>query len=124
MRVKGWVIAGAMAFAGLAAPTAAQAGLNQCGTNYMCVWGNGNYEWLIAAQVHGQGSWMDVFNDANGENNQQDSWANRSNTYTGCMADDVDGGGDRITMAKASSDPELAWFNSNSKSAMRTKNGC
>lgn len=124
MRLKGMVIAGAMTVAGLAAPVAAQAGINECGDSYMCVWGNGNFDWRIAAQIHGQGSWLDVFNDANNEDNQQDSWANRSNQYTGCLADDADGGGDRLTMAKGSSDPDLAWFNSNSTSAMRTKNGC
>lgn len=124
MRIKGLIIGGALAFASLAAPMSADAGISQCKTDKMCVWGNGDYNWLIAAQIHNQGSWLDVFNDANGENNQQDSWANRSASYTGCLADDADGGGDRLTMKKSSSDGDLAWFNSNSTSAMRTKGGC
>lgn len=124
MKVKAAIAAGALALSGVAAALPAHAALSQCGTDKMCVWGNNDYEWLIASQIHGQGSWLDPFDNSVDEDNQQDSWANRSVTYTGCLADDVDGGGDRITMAKNSKDPNLAYFNSDSSDAMRTKNGC
>lgn len=124
MRPKALLIAGALTVAGLASPVAAQASLSQCDTNHMCAWGNNDYGWLLANQNHGQGSWLDVFNDGTGENDETDSWANRSALYTGCLAEDVDGGGDRLIMGKTSSDPNLAFFNSDMVSAMRTKNGC
>lgn len=112
------------ASAGVVAAMPADAALSECGTNKMCVWGNNDFKWLLAAQLHGQGDWLDVFNNGKDENDQQDSWANRSAMYTGCLADDVDGGGDRIRMPEASKDNDLAWFNSDSTDAMRTKYGC
>jgi hypothetical protein len=90
----------------------------------MCAWGNNDYNWLIAAQVAGQNSWLDVFNDANGENDQTDSYANRSTTWTGCLSEDNDGGGNRVSMPRNSSDPNLASWNSDEASAMRTAYGC
>ncbi len=102
----------------------ASASLSQCTGTNMCAWGNNDFNWLIANQAHGQSNWIDPFNDANGENNQTDSWANRSATYTGCLADSANGDGDRVTMAKASNDNNLAFFNSDEASGMRTKNGC
>lgn len=122
-RMKTAIFAGVLV-AVVGAPNVAYAALDQCGSNKMCAWGNNNYNWLLAAQIHGQGSWLDVFNNGSGEDNQTDSWANRSATYTGCLAADVDGGGDRIRMAKLDKDPNLAFFNSDEASAMRTKNGC
>ncbi|MBE7326037.1 hypothetical protein IEQ44_15425 [Nocardioides sp. Y6] len=98
--------------------------MSQCADNKVCVWGNNDYEWLLAAQLHGQRSWLDVFNNGKGENNQNDSWANKSSRHDGCGVDKVDGGGDRITFWRDSRDPDLAWFNSNFVSAMRTTNGC
>jgi len=124
MRIKGLLVSGALAMSALAAPMTAEASLSECGTNYMCVWGNNNYVWLLTAQVHGQSNWMDTFNDGKGENNQNDSWANRSVTYTGCISDYVDGGGKRMQLSPGSSDGDLAWFNSNFADAIRTQGGC
>jgi hypothetical protein len=124
MILKKVLILGALTASTVIAQPPAHAGLNQCLTNKVCVWGNNNYEWLLAAQIHGQTAWLDVFNDGAGENNQNDSWANKSKTYTGCGVDHVDGGGDRITFTKDSQDPDLSFLNSNFVSAMRTKSGC
>ncbi len=122
LRRKSILVVGALAFAGLAAPAGSHASLNDCNSNYMCVWGNNDFAWMLAEEVHGQASWLDPF--ATDENDENDSWANRSATYTGCMAEHLNGGGDRLTMAKISSDNDMAWFNSNETSSMKTKNGC
>lgn len=124
MRIKGLLVIGALTLSALAAPMTAEAGISQCLSNKMCVWGNNDFEWLLTAQIHGQSSWLDTFNNGAGENNQNDSWANRSATYTGCLADYQDGGGKRMEMKAASSDSDLAWFNSNFADAIRTKGGC
>ncbi len=113
---------GALALSGLAAPTHAQAYLSDCNANHMCVWGLNDFRWMIAERYHGNSDWLDPFTGE--ENDENDSWANRSVTYTGCMAEHVDGGGDRLTMAEGSSDKDMAWFNSNETSSMRTKYGC
>jgi hypothetical protein len=106
----------------LAAPTVADAALSQCTGSKMCVWGNNDFNWLIAAQDHGQGV-IDVFNDANGENNQADSWANRSGTYNGCLYDGQ-GTGALLTMGKTSNDNNVSVFDSDKTSSMRTNRGC
>lgn len=113
-----------LSLAVVAAPATADAGLNQCRTSRMCVWGNNDYQWLIANQFHGKSYWFDPFNDANGENNQADSYANLSSTYSGCLADGGSGGGDRVSMPRGKKDNNLAWFNADEASSMRTANGC
>ncbi len=113
-----------LAFAVVSAPAVADASLSQCAYGKMCVWGNNDYQWLIAAQTHGNYRWVDPFSDANNENNQNDSYWNNSNAYSGCLADGANGGGDRVSMPRGQKDNDLAWFNSNEASSMRTKNGC
>ncbi|QMW66175.1 hypothetical protein H4N58_18880 [Mumia sp. ZJ1417] len=89
----------------------------------MCVWGNNDYKLLIAAQADGQGV-VDVFNDANGEDNQADSWQNRSNDYKGCLYDGRNGTGALLTMGIASRDDNMSVFDSDKTSSMRTNKGC
>lgn len=122
MRSRSLLTVGAIAAACLVAPSSAVASLSECNSNHMCAWGNNDFRWKIAEQYHGQDPWLDPFNAE--ENDETDSWANRSATYTGCLAEHVDGEGDRLTMARASSDGNLAWFNSDMASSMRTKYGC
>lgn len=55
------LLVGGGALAALAGPTTANAALSYCNSNYICVWGNNDYKWLIAEQYHGQGSWLDPF---------------------------------------------------------------
>ncbi len=123
MRIRSIAVAGAMLATALAAPLTAHASIDQCLSNKMCVWGNNNFEWLIAAQLHGQGV-MDVFNDAAGENNQADSWQNRSNTYSGCLYDNSNGTSAILTMGKASSNGNVSFTDSDKTSSMRTNGGC
>ncbi len=124
-RKKVWLVTGALAIATLAAPAAAQASLSDCNSNYMCVWGNNDFKWMIAERFHGNSEWVEPFDGD--ENNENDSWANRSVDYTGCLADGIDGGGDtgdRVTLHRNDNDNDLAWFNSDFASSMRTKGGC
>ena len=122
MKIKTVLVAAALVGSGLAAPMTAQASLSQCSSNYMCVWGNTDYIWLIAKQYHGNQSWVDPF--SGDEDNQADSYANYSGTYTGCLAQDLNGGGGRVSMPRGGRDSNLAVWNDNEASSMRTAYGC
>lgn len=123
MRIRAMLVASAMFGTVLAAPVAAQAGREQCQSNKQCVWGNNNFNWLIAAQYHGQGV-VDVFNNANGENNQGDSWSNRSASYAGCLYDGDNGSSALLTMGKTSSDGNMWFGDSDKTSSMKTNGPC
>jgi hypothetical protein len=90
----------------------------------MCAWGENDFRWLLTAQAHGQSAWLDTFNNHTGEDNQTDSWANRSATYTGCLSQHDDGSGDRVTMGRNSNDNNMWWYDADDASAIRTKGGC
>jgi len=122
MRIRSIAAGGMLLGTVLAAPIAAHASLAQCTGSNMCVWGNNNYDWLLAAQAHGQGV-IDVFNDAKGENNQADSWQNRSNTYAGCLYYGQ-GTSALLTMVKASKDDNVSFTDSDKTSSMRTNGPC
>jgi hypothetical protein len=121
--VRSLATAGALFAVAVVAPLTAQASLSQCTGSKVCVWGNNDYKLLIAAQAHGQGV-VDPFNDANGENNQADSWQNRSNNYKGCLYDGGNGTGALLTMGIASRDNDVSAFDSDKASSMRTNRGC
>lgn len=121
-KLKLAVAAAMVVGAGLfAAPGVAGASLSECDSNNMCMWGNNDYKWLIGERDHGLTSWSNLSGD---KNNEMDSWANRSASWTGCMAGSTGGDGDRQTMAKNSSDNNVAVFNSDEVSSWRTANGC
>lgn len=122
MRVRATVIAAAMLGVALVAPTTAQAALSQCTGTKMCVWGNNNFVWLLAAQAHGQGV-IDPFNNSQGEDGEADSWANRSGTYNGCLYDGH-GTSPLKTMSRTSNDNNMLFLDSNRASSMRTNEGC
>jgi hypothetical protein len=86
--------------------------------------GNNDFNWLIAAQVRGRDSWSDTFNNANGEDDQTDSWANTSTSWTGCLADHTDGSGNEITMRRTSNENNVSVLDSDMASSMKTANGC
>jgi hypothetical protein len=113
---------GLLAASAVVAPLSASASMSQCGSDHMCVWGNDNYDWLLANQIHGQVNWFDPFGA--GQNNEDQSWANRSSTYTGCVADGAYGSGGTITLSRNGEDPNLAVWNDNQGSSMRTAYGC
>ena len=99
----------------------ASASLSQCDSNNMCMWGNNDFLWLIGERGHGSSTVTNLSGDANDE---MDSWANRSTSYTGCMFGAANGSGDRQTMARASNDNNVAPWNSDEVSSWRTANGC
>jgi len=89
----------------------------------MCVWGNNDFVWLIAAQNHGQGV-LDVFNDSKGENDQADSWKNRSVDYAGCLYNHANGRDPLKTMPKGGKDNNMFFADSDKTSSMRTDGAC
>ena len=107
----------------MSVPLASNAALSQCTGTKMCVWGNNDFEWLIAAQNHGKDV-VDAFNDAAGENNAADSWQNRSNTYSGCLYDGSNGSNHLQTMKKGSKDDNMLFLDADKASSMRTNGPC
>lgn len=99
----------------------ASAALSDCPSNYMCMWGNNDFKWMIGKRFHGNETIANLSGDANDE---MDSWANRSATHIGCMFEHAGGGGARQTMAKVSSDNNVAPWHSDEITSWRTKNGC
>lgn len=122
MRIKTVAIAVAMFGTTLAAPTVAQASFSQCYSSNMCAWGNNDYNWLIANQSGGQ-NLVDPFDDSIGENNQTDSWANRSTTYNGCLYDGQ-GSNPLVTMLKSNSEANMSFVVSDKTSSMKTNGAC
>lgn len=122
MRIsKSLIGVGIVVVSGFVIPGAANAALSDCDANHMCMWGNNDFLWKIGERTHGSDS---LENLAGEYNDQMDSWANRSATYTGCMFGSAGGAGDRQVMAKVSSDNNVSPLNSDEVSSWRTKNGC
>ena len=106
---------------GTQAIQSAPAALSDCGGDRMCLWGNNDFQWKIGDRAHGSGTISNLSGDAN---NQMDSWANRSATYTGCMWDDANGAGSSDSMGRNSNDSNVAPWNSDDKTSWRTRYGC
>lgn len=98
----------------------AGASLSDCGSGRMCLWGNNDFKWKIGDRAAGGG----VTNLTGDANDEMDSWANRSASWTGCMYDDPNGSGSTDTMGKNSNDNNVAPWNSDDKSSWRTRYGC
>lgn len=103
----------------------ANAALSDCktstSTNRMCMWGNDDFKWMIGNRQAGYTTIETLSGDAD---NEMDSWANRSATYTGCMYSSSNGGGDKQVMGKVSNDDDVSPWNSDEVSSWRTKDGC
>ncbi|WP_306214342.1 peptidase inhibitor family I36 protein [Actinoplanes sp. RD1] len=121
MRIKtvvaGMIVAGAAALA----PGVAHAALSDCDSNNMCMWGNNDFVFMIGERGHGSTTITNLSGD---NNDEMDSWANRSASYTGCMYSNAGGGGDKQTMARNSNDNNVSPLNSDEVSSWRTANGC
>jgi len=120
MRVKKFVLGGMIAAAALVSPGMATASLSQCDTGNLCMWGNNDYDWLIGERA-GNGGTVNLPSDVNDE---MDSWANTSSTYSGCMYGDANGGGDKQTMRRVSRDNNVASWNSDEVSSWKTNGSC
>jgi len=121
MRIKWFLAVGIIAAAGVAAPGVASAALSDCPSNHMCLWGNNGFRWEIADRRAGSGTIKPLRGDAD---NEMDSWANRSASFTGCGFGGSNGTGDRQTFGRNSKDDNVAPFNSDEISSWRTANGC
>ncbi|WP_143740203.1 hypothetical protein [Micromonospora echinospora] len=99
----------------------AGAALSDCATNKMCLWGNNDYLWMIDSRDTGGSTIANLSGDANDE---MDSWANKSNTYAGCMWSDANGSGDRQALGLNSSDNNVSPANSDEVSSWRTAHAC
>lgn len=120
MRVKAWLVGGIVASAAWATPMVADAGLSECGSNRMCLWGNNDFRWKVADRAHGSGR-ANLSGDANDE---MDSWANRSANYSGCMYEHANGRGDKQGMGKNSKDNNVNPANSDEVSSWKQNGGC
>jgi len=67
---------------------------------------------------------MDVFNDAAGENDQADSWMNRSSRFDGCLYDHSDGTHSLLTMGRGDERLNMSFLDSDKTSSMRTNRRC
>ena len=120
MRMRLWVV-GAIVAAVSAVPSVARADLSHCDSNYVCLWGNNDFKWMLTQRPAGSGTIVNLLGDAN---NEMDSWANRSATYNGCGFGAWNGGGDRQTFWRADNDNNVAPWNSDEVSSWRTRYGC
>ncbi|MEV4173702.1 peptidase inhibitor family I36 protein [Nonomuraea sp. NPDC049709] len=120
MRVKTLVLGGMIAAAAWVGPGMATADLNECDSGNLCMWGNNDYNWLIGERAGGGGT----ANLSGSGNNQMDSWANTSSTYSGCMYADANGGGDKQTMGRVSRDNNVSSLNSDEVSSWKTNGSC
>lgn len=111
----------AMATAAVVAPNVANAGISECPADHMCMWANNEFSSEIADRAHGDTNIINLPAEAN---NKMNSWANRSVLHAGCMYGDINGGGDKQTMAKGSSDNNVSPLNSNEVTSWRTSLGC
>lgn len=120
MRIKLW-LAGAMILAtALIAPGLASGSLSQCASGHVCLWGNNDFQWLIADRTAGSGTITNLTGEAD---NQMDSWANPS-SYNACGWGAANGTGDAQPFAAADNDNNVAFFNSDEVSSWRTRYGC
>ena len=99
----------------------ANAALTDCTGTQMCMWGNNDFVFLIAARTPLNSTIVNLTGDAN---NEMDSWQNRSPTYDGCMWANNDGTGDAQTSHKADSDNNVSPLNSDEVSSYRARVGC
>lgn len=120
MRTLHKLVAGAfIAGTALLAPnTASSAAFSDCNSNYVCLWGNNDYQWMLIEKYTNQEG-TNLYGE---ENNQTDSWGNRSTRNA--RAWDTHSGGDCWTLSAGERDPNLAPWNSDRFSRLATTGGC
>jgi hypothetical protein len=85
----------------------------------VCIWGNNDFQWLIAERAGGRGM-VDLTGEAN---NQNDSWGNRSTYYAGAY-DGKDGTGECSELPEFSKDDNIGFYDADDWSSWRTQYGC
>lgn len=98
----------------------AAASFSQCNSGNVCLWGNNDFDWLLAERLGGSTS---VWNLSNADNNRMDSWGNRS-TFSGCGYGGFNGSGDKQTFGAGQRDDNVAPWNSDEVSSWKTRYGC
>lgn len=122
MRIKKLIAAAMLVGTGLVlVPGTASAALSDCDSGNMCLWGNDNFLWMLSERSAGSSTIKNLTGDAD---NQMDSWANKSGTYSGCMWSDANGSGDRQTLHRNQNDGNVAPWNSDEVSSWRTAYSC
>jgi hypothetical protein len=120
--MRGKLIASAIvAVTAVTVPGLASGSLSQCPSGNVCLWGNNDFQWLIGNRAGGNGTITNLSGDAN---NQMDSWANRSSTYSACGYGGANGTGDRQGWSPNNNDSNVAPWNSDEISSWRTRYGC
>jgi len=87
----------------------------------MCLWGNNDFVYMLEERGAGDST---IINLTGEDNDEMDSWANRSLSYAGCMWSDANGSGDRQTLARNDNDNNVAPANSDEVSSWRTAYAC
>jgi hypothetical protein len=121
MRIRYWIAGAFVVVTAILAPAFANGSLSQCSSGHVCLWGNNDFQWKIADRVAGSGTITNLTGEAN---NQMDSWANRSGSYTACGFGGANGTGDRQEWGPNSNDNNVNVFNSDEVSSWRTRYGC
>jgi len=74
MRIKKIAIITILALTGLVAIVGAQASLDQCNSNRVCMWGNNDFKWLIGERAPGGG-----LVNLSGDRNERDGLVGKPN---------------------------------------------
>jgi hypothetical protein len=106
---------------GAAMSVPAGAALKDCPNNYTCIWNNNDFTGSRAHRAQGQGDYLNV---PAANNNEMDSWANRSASYISCGKHGENGTGAGQTWNRVSNDNNVAPWNSDQVSSWRTRYGC
>lgn len=108
---------------GVSAPLAAAGAYNdfnsRCDAYEVCIYGNDAFKWLIGDRAGNQGT----LNVGSNENDEMDSYNNKSN-YTASWYQDASGGGDCYTMGYRTADDNIAFWRSDKLSSWNTSHGC
>jgi|GEM_PF-2489100 len=83
------------------------AAYSDCPNGWVCIWEHAYYEGQML-QFQDRGYWQNL--SAYGFNDKTSSWRNRIN-QDARLAENTNGGGNRICMQPNSANPALAWFN-------------
>lgn len=118
---KAMMLSAAFAGGAIIAPVAANAALSDCNTARMCMWANNDFKFEIGDRSAGSSTITNLSGD---NNNEMDSWANKSSLYEGCMYGGANGTGDRQGMGVNSTDSNVGFANSDEVSSWRTRYGC
>lgn len=122
MRLKSVIVTMALgASVAIGGVSSAEAALSQCTGAKTCLWGNNDYQWYLAGKPNNRG-----LSQLSGEaNNEMDSWANLSTSWSKGYDDPTpDGTSDGCQhWAAVTSDDNVSPLSSDEVSSWRTNGG-